>query len=347
MQSKQLVRDTIYRRNKTGLKPFCLPKRWLEHLEHKNPAIFKKICEQLDSVPVDICWISGPYVTFPPPADFTPPQPPSPECSVDEWGTTWKKVHQVEFPIKEISDLANYKFPEVTESDRRFDSCLARIQQMPDSYALFFFGFCLFERYTSLRGFENHLMDSYINPNEHKTILEKIMNVNMKALQQMVTLPLDGILFGDDLGSQESLLIAPDTWRKLYKPHMKKMFDYIHDHNIDVWLHSDGNINEILPDLIEIGLNVLNPIQPQMFDIPELGKKYKDKLSFFGGLDVQYYLPKGTPQQMIEQYHLYHKHLGSETGGFIPTITNEILEDAKLENFEVIVDRLVENRMEK
>ena len=169
----------------------------------------------------------------------------------------------------------------------------------------------------------------------------------MKALELMVKLPLDGILFGDDLGSQGSLLMAPDMWRQLYKPYMKIMFDYVHDHALDVWLHSDGNTNEILGDLIEIGLNVLNPVQPQMFDISELGKKYKDKLSFFGGLDVQYYIPKGTTEQMIEQYELYHNNLGSESGGFIPTITNEILEDARIENFEVIVDKMVEDRMEK
>ncbi len=347
MQSKQLVRDTIYRRNKSGLRPFCLPRRWLDHLEPKGPAIFKRICDQLDSVPTDIFWTSGPYVTFPPPADFTPPEPPSPECSVDEWGTTWKKVHQVDFPIKEITDLAGYKFPEVSEGDGRFDSYYARMEENADSYILFFFGFCLFERYTSLRGFESHLMDPYINPTEHKAILEAIMNVNMKVLEQMVKLPLDGVLFGDDLGSQGSLLMAPDMWRKLYKSHMKKMFDYVHDHEIDVWLHSDGSIGEIIDDLVEIGLNVLNPVQPQMFDIGELGTKYKDRLSFFGGLDVQYYIPKGTPEQMVEQYELYHTHLGGERGGFVPTITNEILDDARIENFEAVVDRMVKDRMRK
>jgi hypothetical protein len=100
MHSKQLVRDTIYRRNKSGLKPFCLSKKWIEHLEPKNPAVFKKICDNLDSVPTDICWVSGPYVTLPPPADFVPPDPPSPECSVDEWGTTWKQVHSGGIPYK-------------------------------------------------------------------------------------------------------------------------------------------------------------------------------------------------------------------------------------------------------
>jgi len=296
-------------------------------------------------VPVDICWVSGPYVTVPPPADFIAPDPPEEGKTIDEWGTIWQKVHQVGFPLADISALASYKFPEVKESDGRFEPSISRMKLMPDSYALFFFGFCLFERYTSLRGFENHLMDPYVNPKKHEIILERIMEFNIKALEQMVKTPVDGILFGDDLGSQEALLMAPDMWRQLYKPHMKKMFDFAHDHGIDVWLHSDGNTNQILPDLVEIGLNVLNPVQPQMFDIPELGKKYKNKLCFFGGLDVQYFIPKGTPQEMVEQYHLYHKHLGSDNGGYIPTITNEILSDAKIENFDAVVNELVKDRM--
>ena len=147
MQSKKLVRDTIYHRNTSGLKPFCLPKRWLDHLEHKDPAMFKRICEKLDSVPVDVCWVSGPYVTIPPPADFVAPEPPGPGKTTDEWGTTWEKVHQIGFPIPDIADFASYKFPEVKESDGRFDAYVPRMEAMPDSYALFFFGFCLFEKY--------------------------------------------------------------------------------------------------------------------------------------------------------------------------------------------------------
>jgi len=346
MQSKQLVRDTIYRRNTTGLRPFCFPKEWFGNLQKQDPAMYKRISDKLDSVPTDLCWVYGPYVTFPPPADFLPPQSPKPEQSVDEWGTTWKKIHQVDFPLKDLSKLADYKFPEIIDGDGRFDKTLVRMKEYSDSYILFFYGFCLFERYTSLRGFENHLMDPYVNPDEHKAIIEGIMKVNMKVLERMAQLPIDGILFGDDLGTQESMIMAPDMWRKLYKPHMKKLFDYVHENDMEVWLHSDGNINPIVEDLIEIGLNVLNPVQPQLFDVAELGKKCGDRLSFLGGIDVQHYLPNGTKEEMLEQYNLYYEHLSSDTGGFIPNETNQVLDDSKLENVEVVVDLMVKNRME-
>jgi len=344
MDSCKLVRDTIFHRNTTNIRPFAFRSSYFAHLEYKNPALFAETSDLLASVPEDTWWMHAAYSSVPTLPDFVPPESPIPDTTVDEWGTTWRRFHQMDFPLKDLGSLSHYEFPRVEPGDGRFEQYAEQFKEWKDQYKIWFFGFVLFEKYTSLRGFENHLMDPYLNSSEHQQILDGIMAVNMAGLEQAVKCDFDAVCFGDDLGTQESLLLDPDVWRDRYKPRMKQMFDFTHKHDMDVWLHSDGNINEILPDLIEIGLDVVNPVQPQLFDIPALGQEYGGKLAFLGGIDVQYYLPCGTPEEIAEQYRLYDECLGGNNGGFIPCATNAILDDVPLENIMAITEILVARR---
>jgi len=112
---------------------------------------------------------------------------------------------------------------------------------------------------------------------------------------------IDGIFIGSNVGTQMGMVMSPETWRKFFKERYKKIWGIYKEKNLSVFHHSCGNIIEIIPDLIEIGLDVLNPIQPEVINLEELSKKFGKELSFFKGISTQNTLPFGTPQEVEKE----------------------------------------------
>lgn len=181
----------------------------------------------------------------------------------DEWNVIWKELRAVKHPLsKSWSLLSKYTIPDPF-APGRFDEAKEIINNNKDKYLVGFVWFTLFERLWMLRGFNNMLLDPYTNYNEFVKLRNAIHNYNLGITRQWLELGIDGIFISDDWGSQKSLLVNPDYWREFYKPCYKELFDLIHSGGADVWMHSDGNLIEIMPDFIELGLDVLNPVQPQ------------------------------------------------------------------------------------
>ena len=138
---------------------------------------------------------------------------------------------------------------------------------------------------------------SWTNPDLAECILEIPYQYHLTAAKRLVEMGVDMIWIGDDVGSQRSMLISPRHWRKFLKPRMANFISSLKAINpaIKVAYHSDGDIRAIIPELIEIGLDVLNPIQPACMDPAELKRLYGDRLCFWGSIDEQETLPFGTP----------------------------------------------------
>ena len=138
----------------------------------------------------------------------------------------------------------------------------------------------------------------------------------MKELELWIKTDVDGISFMDDWGSQNSLLISPDMWREIFKPMYKDYCDLIHSRGKYVFFHSDGNIESILPELIEIGIDALNS---QLFcmNIEETGKKYRGKITFWGEIDRQHLLPFGTKEEIRKSVERIKNTLYLKEGGII------------------------------
>jgi len=254
----------------------------------------------------------------------------------DEWQVTWKELRVVEHPLEKNWLLAeNYKAPN-PYGRGRFDKAKELMEKNKSNYHLGVVWFTLFERLWMLRGFNNMLMDPLTNMNEFYKLREKVMDFNLGLIEQWLKLGVDGIFISDDWGGQEKLLVNPDYWVKFYKHSYKKMFDLIHSGGADVWMHSCGNVTELVPDLIELGLDVLNPIQPQSMDIDYLGKEYSGKLCFFGGADVQGTLPHGTIDDINREVKHLVQTLGSKNGGYIGGTSHTILPDTPLENIKAL-----------
>ena len=142
---------------------------------------------------------------------------------------------------------------------------------------------------------------------------------------------MDGIFLSDDYGHQQSLLMSPYHWQEFIKPRLRELFAKIKDAGLFTFLHSCGNVSEIVPDLIQVGLDVLHPVQPEAMDIASLKTEYGDKLAFYGGISTQKTLPRGTPEEVEDEVRQTAQFM-AEGGGYIlaPGIT--LQHDIPLEN---------------
>ena len=151
---------------------------------------------------------------------------------------------------------------------------------------------CLFERAWSLRGFDALLMDMLERTAWVEELLDRIVGIQATLARRFVAAGVAGGYFGDDYGAQRAMLFSPRLWRRLIKPRLAKLFAVFGDARLPVILHSDGDIRAILPDLVEIGMTTLNPVQPEVLDHAWLHKEYGAKLSFYGGISTQGVLPR-------------------------------------------------------
>jgi uroporphyrinogen decarboxylase len=156
-----------------------------------------------------------------------------------------------------------------------------------------------FERMQFIRGSENLYMDLAEQSSELFTLLDRVHQFYLQEMELWAQTEVDGMMFMDDWGAQRSLLISPRQWRKIFKPLYKDYIDLAHRHGKLIFMHSDGYTQDIIPDLIELGLDALNT---QLFtmDIEALGQRYRGQLTFWGEIDRQYLLPFGTTAE-IEQ----------------------------------------------
>jgi uroporphyrinogen decarboxylase len=152
---------------------------------------------------------------------------------------------------------------------------------------------CLFERAWSLRGFDELLMDMAGRPEWVEDMLDRITGIQIQLARRFIAAGVDGGYFGDDYGAQRSMLFSPRMWRRLIKPRLASMFAVFAEAGLPVILHSDGDIRAILPDLVEIGVTTLNPVQPEVLDHAWLEREYGRTLSFYGGVSTQSVMPHG------------------------------------------------------
>jgi len=215
---------------------------------------------------------------------------------LDSYVLPWEKIKNADW------DAVNRSQEENLAGERKFMLCWPDVR--------------LFERIQFLRGTENTLMDMAYGSAEFFRLRDMIHEFNIEVFKAASKTNLDGVMFMDDWGSQQSLLISPDMWREYFKPLYRDYCDIIHRSGKKVFMHSDGKISEICQDLIEIGVDVLNS---QLFcmDIEDLAKRYKGQITFWGEIDRQYVLPFGTVEDVRRAVGRVRRALDDGTGGLI------------------------------
>ena len=241
----------------------------------------------------------------------------------------------IENPLKEAT-LKNYTFPDPGKI-MELDNIPLFIDKYKDKFIMGAIGFSFYERAWILRGIEPILTDFLENPSFVEELFEKITEFNLTITKSLCQFPIDAFHFGDDWGKQHGLLIDPDLWRKFFKKRLKKMYDVVHDAGLPVSIHSCGDITEIIPDLIEIGVNSISPLQAETLDFKFLKKKYGDNLAFWGGVSTQRTLPHGTPDDVRAEIKEMINVL-AKNGGYILAPSHELQGDIPLENMLAFID---------
>jgi len=230
----------------------------------------------------------------------------------------------------EKPDLKNLSLPD-PDNEARYAHAAPIIQANGHRYILAKFSYSLFERAWSLRGMENLMTDFILNPSFVHDLLDTITDFNLAVLDNLGSFSIDGVYFGDDYGYQRGLLMSPDTWRVFIKPRLKRMYDKAHSQGRDVFIHSCGNISEILGDLYQIGVNVFNPFQPEAIDIEHTIAEYSKKLAFYGGMSIQKTLPFGSRGDVVKETQ-HRLELGKRFGGYIISPSHDMPPDIPLDN---------------
>jgi uroporphyrinogen decarboxylase len=268
----------------------------------------------------------------------------------DAYGSEWRldlRPYSLEKPALSGPSLDGYSFPKVDDLfDDDFESkALEIIEREKDRFLVAAYGFGLFERSWVLRGFENVLMDVVVNTDFYEELLDKLLDHQMEILDRLLKLPVDGIWFFDDWGYQQGVLIGPDRWRKLFKPRYEALYRRTHDSGKYVLTHCCGCIEEILDDVIEIGLDVYQSVQPEPKNNNpyDLKKKFGDKITFWGGLGSQGLIPHGTPAEIKYEVNRLCQNM-SIGGGYILGPAKEIQPETPNENIAAIVEAFINIR---
>jgi uroporphyrinogen decarboxylase len=205
-------------------------------------------------------------------------------------------------------------------------------------------GFALFERAWSLRGFEQFFMDIALDPGFASALLDRITAIQLVLIRRYIDLGVDGGYFGDDYGAQKGLLFSPRTWRQLIKPRLARLFAPFREAGLPILMHSDGQIQQILPDLVEIGLTALNPVQPEVLDHIWLRENFGGKLAFYGGISTQTVLPHGTPDEVRAAVAACVRDLAPDGTGLLIAPSHRMMTDIPLANVAAMAEAFREPR---
>jgi uroporphyrinogen decarboxylase len=243
----------------------------------------------------------------------------------DEWGCLWVRTEQSNMgqvkghPLSDWDALDKYKWPDAADS-RFYDGMQARFEGSSGKYVQTGIFMLLFERMHSLRGFENILVDLYLEQERAEMLADRIVEFNLQIIENISSRfpkQIDGFYFTEDWGTELSTFISPQLWSDFFKPRYSKIFQACKKAGWHIWMHSCGKINDIIPGIIEIGADVLNIEQPRVLGIEEVGSKYAGKICFSSGCDIQRTLPFKGEKDIREEAQLLLNCWGTEKGGFI------------------------------
>lgn len=262
----------------------------------------------------------------------------------DGYGGIWRvdrRPWHLEVPPLSSPSFDGYEFPKPEKffrpdwKEKAWKTC----QEHQDSFLVGHLGWGLFERAWNLRGFENALMDSITEPDFYEEMLDRLMQLYLAFVEYTADLPIDGILFGDDWGDQRGVILGPERWRRFIKPRWAQVYAAVHAHGKIVMHHSCGSVAVIMPDIIEIGMDVLESAQPEPAGMNpyELKRQWGDQIVFWGCLGSQSIIPRGTPDEIRQEVRRLKREMG-RGGGYILAPAKPLQPETPIENAVAVVE---------
>jgi uroporphyrinogen decarboxylase len=280
------------------------------------------------------------------PAGYEHPTTPD-GCIINEFGMVMKPgilyYDVIGMPFSgstTVEEVRGFPYPDPLAAGR-FADASRDIARFRDEY--FIVGdleLTLFEMAWHMTGMEKFMVDMSAGEQYIEVLLDKILEYSVGVGRKLVELGVDGVWSGDDFGAQNGMLISPRMWRRLFKPRMAELWQELKraNPNVMIMYHSDGAIAPILGDLVEIGLEVFNPVQPNVpgHDPQELKDRFGDRLSFWGAIDQQQLLPFGTSDEIETEVRAKIEVLG-RGGGYMCSPAHIVQADTSMENVEAMI----------
>jgi uroporphyrinogen decarboxylase len=241
----------------------------------------------------------------------------SPGVYVDEWGCTFDNLQSgtigiVQKPlITDWKDLENFKTPEAVLSLNKEE--VNAFCKQTDRFVLAGTVVRPFERLQFIRTMEQALIDLVEQPSELFELLNRVHEHYCKEVEVWASTDVNAVALMDDWGTQRAMITSPEIFRKIFKPMYKDYADIARKSGKDVFMHSDGYIIDIIPDLIEVGVHALNS-QVFCMGVRELGERFRGKISFWGEIDRQHLLPHGSRREIEQAVHEIWAHLYADGG---------------------------------
>jgi uroporphyrinogen decarboxylase len=266
----------------------------------------------------------------------------------DRWGIVYHiytdGICIVKHPLRGVSDegIMRYSPPDPNEKGN-FALAETELARHKENVLVLLSGYAgIFERGWMLMGYEELLMGMSLGLKSVEVLLEKITEYKLEVARRTVEMGFEAGHTGDDFGSQIGLMMSSGMWKKYFKPHYKKLWRVFKDAGLPVLFHSCGNVTEIIGELIDIGLDVLEPVQ-QVMDFALLKREFGKHLTFWGGVGTQTVLPFGTPEEVRNETASVIETLG-KGGGLIIAPDQEIMADVPNENVIAFVETVREKR---
>jgi len=244
---------------------------------------------------------------------------------------------------QDIEDaVANYNAPDIAR-DRIFEEMRRDLKEQSGDFLVMPSGyFGTYERAYALMGFQEFMLNLTLKPNVVHRLMEKITEYKVAYAEKVVEMGFKVAHHGDDLGTQCGTFFDRGMFREFVLPYLKEAWQPYNDAGLPIIMHSCGCLTDFIPDLLEIGLRVLEPVQPCM-DLAYLKREYGKDLVFWGGIATQKELPFGTPEEVKQMARDTIRLLG-KGGGHIIGPSQEVMNDVPIENVKALVETIVEER---
>ncbi len=259
----------------------------------------------------------------------------------DDFGVVWnrsgvdKDIGMIDRPLL-AEGFKGFKTPVLDESKLRAE-LEKLIRTREDKFTIAGIGFSMFERSWSLCGMEDTLAGMLEYPDEYASLLDAICEYNCRVLDVILQYPVDAVYFGDDWGQQKGLIMGAKHWRNFIKPRMARMYAKAKKKGKFVAQHSCGDIEELFPDLIEIGLDCYQTFQPEIYDIEKVKREFGKDLAFWGGISTQKLLPCASPEKVAEETRRIMGVM-KKGGGYIAAPTHAVPHDVPVENIIAMLE---------
>ncbi len=324
-----------------------IPDRFLQYDGINAGFITNEILEEQNITTLeDYFNIEFRHVEFKPPQkinDFSSYHRDLPKrAKVDEWGVAripgeLEHYVRMRFPlarVKNIEELKKFPWPNPMQEYRHHHLDELTQKWHEKGYAITgFMQMTIFEQAWYMRGLEGLFVDMMNDSTVIKYLLDKITEIKVAMACRYAEADVDVLRLGDDLGSQRGMLMSKELWRKWLKPRLLEVITAARGikPDIHIFYHTDGKVDPVIPELIEIGIDILNPVQPECMDVYELHREYGKYLSFWGTIGTQATMPFGTVKEVKEVVRERIEKIG-RFGGLVLSPTQKLQMDVPWEN---------------